>query len=135
MTLHRYSIKVMIARAIYTEGIMTDDRVAMLEEAHDLAVTGAARFSSNKHILKAYGELGIEYYKLTGSLEYFDEAMVLLKDAEGRLGDPQITQIIGNFTRRLAGNWSDLADDGIDDEFTLEKDDTASDIDDELISG
>lgn len=113
---HRYSIKLLVARAIHTDGLMNEDRIAMLEEAYELAVRGANRFASNKHILKAFGELGVEYYKLTGSLSYFDEAMALLKVAEETLGDPQITAIISSFTRRLAGNWTDQTSDGLDDE-------------------
>lgn len=108
---HRYSIKLLTARAIYTPNIMKEDRIAMLEEAHELALQGAARFSSNKHILAAFAEVGVEYYKLTADLSYFDEAMRLLKDAEERLGDPQITAIIGGFTRRLQGSWTDQSDD------------------------
>lgn len=98
---HRYKIKYHVERAVHTPGIMLEDRVEMLEQAHDLAVFGAERYATNKNVLAAFGELGVEYFRLTGSLTYFDEAMKHLKAAEDKLGDPQITAIIGRFTRRV----------------------------------
>ncbi|MGV4796254.1 P-loop NTPase [Rhizobium sp. F40D2] len=103
---HRYKIKYQVERAIHTPGILLEDRVAMLEQAHELAVVGAERYASNKNVLAAYAELGVEYYRLTGDLSYFDEAMKHLKSAEDKLGDPQITAIIVKFTRRVGGQSS-----------------------------
>lgn len=103
---HRYKIKYQVERAIHTPGILLEDRIAMLEQAHELAVVGAERYAANKNVLGAYAELGVEYYRLTGSLSYFDEAMKHLKSAEDKLGDPQITAMIVKFTRRLSGHSS-----------------------------
>lgn len=100
---HRYKIKYHVEKAVHTPGILLEDRVEMLEQAHELAVFGAERYSTNKNVLAAFGELGIEYYRLTGDLAYFDEAMKHLKAAEGKLGDPQVTAIISRFTRRVGG--------------------------------
>lgn len=63
-----------------------------------------------KNVLGAYAELGVEYYRMTGDLTYFDEVMRHLKAAEDNMGDPQITVIIGKFTRRVGGQTS--ANDG-----------------------
>lgn len=112
---HRYSIRLLTARAVHTDGILLEDRIAMLEEAHILAVQGSTKYASNPHVLSAYAEVGIEYYKLTGVLTYFDEAMSHLKEAEERLGDPQITSIIGRYTRRLNGSWAEAADPNFED--------------------
>ncbi len=100
---HRYKIKYHVERAVHTPGILLEDRVEMLEQAHELAVYGAERYSTNKNVLAAFGELGIEYYRLTGDLAYFDEAMKHVKAAEDKLGDPQVTAIISRFTRRVGG--------------------------------
>ena len=48
-------------------------------------------------------ELGLEYYRLTGSYSYFDEAMGKLRDAEEKLGDPDVSKIIARLTRRTQG--------------------------------
>ncbi|TPJ18222.1 SIR2 family protein [Mesorhizobium sp. B2-7-2] len=100
---HRYKIRLMIARAVRTPGILEEDRIAILEQANTLAVSGVERYPHNKNILSAYAELGIEYYRRTGSYQIYDEAINQLKIAEERLGDPEITAIIARYERRLAG--------------------------------
>lgn len=100
---HRYKIKLLVERAVRSHGILPEDRVAILEEAHELAVQGVSRFPSNKNILSAYAELGIEYYRKTGEYVYFDEAIQKLQVAEEKLGDPQISSLIAIFQRRIAG--------------------------------
>ena len=101
---HRYKIRLMTARASRTPGILDEDRVVILEKAQELAVAGVARFPNNKSILGAYAELGIEYFRRTGSYDYFDAAMNEMHLAEDRSGDPDITAMIGRFERRLAGS-------------------------------
>jgi hypothetical protein len=41
--------------------------------------------------------------RLTGSYSYFDEAMQKLRDAEEKLGDPDVSKIIARLTRRIQG--------------------------------
>lgn len=93
----------MVERAVRTDGLLEEDRVAILEQAYELASGVADRYDNNKNVLSACAELGIEYYKKTGRLQYFDEAIDKLQIAEERLGDPDISKIIGRFNRRLAG--------------------------------
>jgi hypothetical protein len=50
---------------------MREDRVTILEEGRDLALTGMNRFGLNKSLLAAYAELGIEYYRVVGSYGVF----------------------------------------------------------------
>lgn len=102
---HRHMIKYQLERAVYTPGILLEDRVAMLERAHELAVVGAERYAA-KECPGRIAELGVEYYRMTGDLTYFDEVMRHLKAAEDNMGDPQITVIIGKFTRRVGGQTS-----------------------------
>jgi hypothetical protein len=61
------------------------------------------RFGLNKSLLAAYAELGIEYYRIVGSYSLFDDAINRLRDAEEKLGDPDINRIISRLTRRLQG--------------------------------
>jgi len=100
---HRYRIKLLVERAIRTPNILPEDRIAILDEAHALAVQGVSKYPINKNILGAYAELGIEYFRITGSYKYFDEAMEELRTAEEKLGDPHISQLIAQFQRRIAG--------------------------------
>ena len=105
---HRYKIRLMVARAVKTAGILEEDRIAILEKARELAAAGAERYPYNKNILSAYADVGIEYYKKTGNFVFFDEAISLLKAAEDDLGDPDISSIIARLERRIAGQSVEL---------------------------
>jgi hypothetical protein len=100
---YRYKVNLMVARAVHSPGLMGEDRVQILEDGRDLALVGISRFGLNKALLASYAELGLEYYRLTGSYSYFDEAMQKLRDAEEKLGDPDVSKIIARLTRRIQG--------------------------------
>lgn len=99
----RYRLLLMIARAVTTPGLMKEDRLVILDKARELATSLVSRYSGNKYVLGAFCELGVESFKLTASLEVFDIAMSSLKAAENRLGDPDITRLIGRYQRRISG--------------------------------
>lgn len=105
---HRYKVNLMVARATRTPGILEEDRVAILEQAQELAVAGVDRYPNNKNMLSAYVELGIAYYKKTGRFDFFDDAMEKMKIAEERNGDPEISKTILRFERRMAGNLQEM---------------------------
>ncbi len=104
---HRYRINLLVARATKAPGLLAEDRVAILEQAKELAVSGAHRYPNNKNILSAYAELGIEYYKLTKKADYFEDALRALRIAEDRNGDPEIGRTILRYERRIAGHHLD----------------------------
>ena len=106
----RYRILLMIARAVNTPGLMREDRLVILGQARELAVVTVARYESNKYVLGVYCELGIETFKITGLHDVFDEAMGLLKKAETRLGDPDITKLISKYQRRISGQTGPVDD-------------------------
>jgi hypothetical protein len=109
---HRYKVLLLLGRAIHTPGIMNEDRIAILERAHGLAVTGVTRYPGNVSLLRTYGEVGIELYKKTKDIGPFEEAMKVMKDAEAKIGDPEITRAIAQLERRMArqeSRQSDLA--------------------------
>ena len=106
----RYRVLLTIARAVNTPGLMREDRITILDQARDLALTAVERYESNKYVLSSYCELGVENFRLTGSHEVFDEAMEKLKKAETRLGDPEVTKLIVKFQRRMSGQSSSLED-------------------------
>lgn len=98
----RYKILLLIARATETKGLQTSDRRVILEQARELASASAERYDGNKHVLGAYCEVGVHAFKLTGSHKIFDEAMIVLRKAESRLGDPDITRMVVRYERRLS---------------------------------
>ncbi|WP_342726091.1 SIR2 family protein [Bradyrhizobium sp. B097] len=100
---YRYKVDLLVARASKSPGLMAEDRVTILEEARDLALVGMNRFALNKSLLAAYAEVGVQYYKLVGAYSIFDEAMSRLREAEEKLGDPDLTRTISRLERRIQG--------------------------------
>jgi hypothetical protein len=108
----RYRINLMVARATRSSGIMKEDRIVILEKTREEAIAITRKYQYTPQVFAAYCEVGLELYRLTGTMVVFDEAMTELKEAENRIGDPQVTQMIRRFERRLAGHMSsDIATD------------------------
>ena len=99
----RYKINMMVARATKTSGIMLEDRLAILEQAQEVAIGIIKRYSYTPQVFAAYCEVGFEIFRLSGRMDVFEDAMVELKEAENRTGDPEVTRIIRRFERRIAG--------------------------------
>lgn len=97
----RYQIDLATARAVRSPGLLHEDRVVLLAKAREIAESAVSRYQMNKAIIVAYCELGIETARLTGKSEVFDRAIVELKKAEDRIGDPDISRIVARFERRM----------------------------------
>ena len=102
----RYRILLMIARATQSQDLLIEDRTVILEHAREFASSASEQYQTNKTVLGAYCELGVETFKLTGSHSVYDDAMKKIKKAEERLGDPDITKMIIKYQRRLSGHMS-----------------------------
>ena len=100
----RYRILLMIARATQSRDLLHEDRVVILEHAREFASSASEQYQTNKTVLGAYCELGVETFKLTGSHLVYDDAITKIKKAEERLGDPDITKMIIKYQRRLSGH-------------------------------
>ena len=93
---------------------MREDRIVILEQARQQAVASLRRHSNSVAVFAAYGDVGVQFYKLSGRTEVFDDAIAQLKEAEKRLGDPEITTIIRRLDRQVAGQASTAAADDDD---------------------
>ena len=54
-------------------------------------------------LLRTYCEVGFEIFRRSGDIDVYDDAMLNLKAAEDRLGDPDITRIIASYERQMSG--------------------------------
>jgi len=99
----RFKIVLMLARADRTSGILDEDRRAILDMAREESIRAIDRYPDNKDLLRTYCDTGIAYFKRTGEMFVFDDAMDKLKEAEGRIGDPDIINIIARYERRMSG--------------------------------
>ncbi|HRI76626.1 MAG TPA: SIR2 family protein [Alphaproteobacteria bacterium] len=104
----RYKTNLMVARATKTPGLMPEDRMVILNDARFLAQDNLRRFPNNKYVLGSYADVGIEIYRLTGKYETFDDAISNLKEAENQLGDPDISNLIRKYERKIAGQPIDV---------------------------
>lgn len=66
-----------------------------------MAASAVRRFRSNKAILAAYCEVGLAAARLTGSSNIFEKAIAEMKEAEERIGDPDISRLIANLEARM----------------------------------
>jgi hypothetical protein len=97
----RYKIDLMLARAENSPGILEEDRVEILRDANNYAAAAIQRFGDNKYVLNAYAQSGLKWYLYTGNTDVFDAALDLLRDAEERLADPEITSMITRISRNF----------------------------------
>ncbi len=100
---HRYKIMLLLSRAEKTPGILDEDRLAILEKARGYAVNAVDKYKDNKDLLRTYCDVGLEFFKKEKDISIFDDAMDKLKQAEERIGDPDITGIIIHYQRRISG--------------------------------
>lgn len=84
--------------------------MVILEQARELAAATVDRYKDHKYVLRAYCEVGVNALKLSGSHEIFDEAMDVLRAAESRLGDPEITKLVVHYERRLSAHENSFPD-------------------------
>ena len=95
----RLKIALLVARAVDTPGILLPDRLTILDQAKNLALTSIKKHSYAKGIFAAYCEVGINILRLSGSYDVFNDALKQLKAAELRLGDPDIANIVRRYER------------------------------------
>lgn len=99
----RYKIKVLISRALDTTGILSEDRMAILNQAKESALAAISRYPENRTILSVYCDVGIAIYRQSNDYSTYDDAIQILKQAESRVGDPEISKIIQSYERKMAG--------------------------------
>lgn len=99
----RFKIVLMLARADQSPGILDEDRRAILDMARNQSLHTIERFPDNKDLLRTYCDVGLAYFKRTGEMYVFDDAMEKLKEAETRIGDPDIVNIVARYERRISG--------------------------------
>ena len=99
--LARYKIMLLTARAAKSKGILNEDRIVILQKAQNLATQSISKYPNNKYLLAAYCEVGIQHHQITGEYTIYDLAIKEMKDAEDRIGDPEISKMVSRFEQML----------------------------------
>jgi hypothetical protein len=97
----RYKIESATNRALYTPGILGEDRVVLLDKAREMATGLLDKFDQNKAVITAYCELGIAVVKLSGDEGIFENGLAHLRAAEDQTGDIDIGRVIGRLERKI----------------------------------
>lgn len=95
----RYRVKLLLHRAVKSKGILLEDRLAILDQALELAKKNLKRYPGNKYVLTSFCDVGVAHFKLTGAYTVYDSAMERLKQAEKELGDPDLSKMIERYSR------------------------------------
>jgi hypothetical protein len=97
----RYRIDLSVGRAVHSPGLMHEDRIVILQKTAEMAAGSAARFSLNKAVLAAYCEVGVELARLSQDTSVFDHAISVMKAAEAKTHDVEMTRIISRFENAI----------------------------------
>lgn len=96
-----YKVALLMARSKYTDGILLEDRVAILDQARILA----DRYTSNqRNSLKLYStfcDVALELLRFTGSMEAWNTAFPRLREAVYRISDPWGFTLLQRYERRV----------------------------------
>lgn len=107
----RLKIELMIARATDSDGILTEDRLAILNQAREVAVAGTARHQNSSGVFSAYCNVGVNILRYGGGRAVFDDAMTKLYRAAERLADPEMNSLIRHFERLESNILSEMGTD------------------------
>ena len=99
----RLKVQLTVARATESVGLSTGDRLAILDQAREQALLGIRQHSQAKAVFAAYCEVGFQILKIGGRGEVFKDALKRIKDAENRLFDPDIGNVIRRYERMESG--------------------------------
>ena len=95
----RLKVELMIARATESEGLLKEDRLAILDQAREVALNGTARHQGASGVFGVYCNVGINIMRYGGDRAVFDDAMAKLQKAAVRLADPEMNSIIRHYER------------------------------------
>lgn len=110
--LERFKIILLLARADRATGLLDEDRIAILDIARERAVRAVDRYKNNKNILTTYCDVGLEIFRRTKDSKVFEDSMQMLKDAEVRLGDPEVTNSLISLQRQYSSLQSQVLEEG-----------------------
>jgi len=93
-TIQRYEVMLGIKRAMYSPGIMQEDRLAIALTAYDISLRLSEAQPLNKNVLKTRYDAASTLAELGDASEVVHDAIVALMKAESETGDPDIVNLI-----------------------------------------
>lgn len=98
--LQRYKVRLQIAKARHQDGLMKEDRIALLRQAERLAQDALERFPDDKRAYMTYADVGDALARLSGDKSVLHHAVGELHKAAERLLDPEFAEWARRYERR-----------------------------------
>jgi len=93
----RYKVRLLILRAERTERIAEQDRVALLRRAYEVAMRNTELYRWDKYSYRTLCDVAVELLRRGESAFLLDEAIKKLRDAAGRILDPDMNRDIRTY--------------------------------------
>jgi hypothetical protein len=97
-----YKVRLEMERATLTEGILPEDRTAILRQAFALARGNLHRFPNDMNAVITFGRVAVRLVESGDPLDLVDDAISSATEAEERLLDPRLTEEIARLQRARA---------------------------------
>lgn len=91
--LARYEVLLLMRRAELTEGLMDEDRVALLLDAEGKAAKNIVRYSTDMQTFRIYGDVATALARRGAGTEYLQHSLDTFRDAEPTILDPQFAEM------------------------------------------
>jgi hypothetical protein len=98
--IHRSRTRATVRRAARVQGLLAEDRVALLREARRLAYEGVRRFPDDKYSYSIFEEIAWAHFEITESVEYLDEAIAMMQRGFELILDPDLGDKLHRFEQR-----------------------------------
>ncbi|UDY34535.1 SIR2 family NAD-dependent protein deacylase [Dermatobacter hominis] len=92
--LARYRVRVLLQRALKADGLLKEDRAAIMREASRKAQKAAGKYPDDKGAFDTWIEVGEEYAKLTGDPTDLEEAYLAALEAYEHIQDPALQKTL-----------------------------------------
>lgn len=97
--IHRYKVLLHLRRARGTEGLLEEDRRALVLEARRLAHEGIRRFPKDKYAYTVFEDVGRTFYELTKDPCFLDEAISVMRKGYEETFDPDLASRLRTLER------------------------------------
>ncbi len=95
--LGRYKVRVLVQRAQVTNRISPQDRRALLRRAYEAAMRNTEFYKWDKYSYRTLCDVAVELIRRGDNGSYLDEAIKKLRDASGRILDPDMNRDIQTY--------------------------------------
>jgi hypothetical protein len=98
--MRRYRVLILVARATEIEGLMLEDRVALLAEARAAAIKAIEASKEDKYGYSTFMRVGEARHAIVGRLDYYDEALERMREGAALVGDPTLQKLLVEWEAR-----------------------------------